>query len=78
MVWLVKRFVAYLRWLYLQYLLNTALYMLEPSEIKVFNSMLIGIAVTSVYSAYRFLPAQILRIYTWVQANDTLDASILT
>ncbi len=29
---MIKKFINFIRWLYMQYLLNTALYMLEPSK----------------------------------------------
>lgn len=65
MLSLLTRFVAYIRWLYMQYLLNTALYMLEPGEIKLFNTFLILFIVTTSYSAYVFLPTQMMGLFTW-------------
>jgi len=67
----IKRFFAYIRWLYMQYLLNTALYMLEPSEIKLFNTFIVTLIVTSVYSTYVFLPTQMMRIFTWLTTVDS-------
>jgi len=67
----IKRFFAYIRWLYMQYLLNTALYMLEPSEIKLFNTFIVALIVTSVYSTYVFLPTQMMRIFTWLTTVDS-------
>ena len=46
----------------MQYLLNTALYMLEPFEVRLFNCFVIIIIMTWIYSAYIFLPMQIVRI----------------
>lgn len=62
----IKRFINYIRWLYMQYLLNTALYMLEPPEIKLFNFIVLVVFVTAVYSTYVFLPSQMMRFYQWV------------
>jgi len=58
----------------MQYLLNTALYMLEPSEVKLFNFLLVFIFITSIYSTYVFLPTQINRIIEWF-AYESLSAS---
>jgi hypothetical protein len=60
-----KQFINYIRWLYMQYLLNTALYMLEPGEIKLFNTFLFLFIVTTSYSAYVFLPDQMLGLFYW-------------
>lgn len=67
---MLKRFIDYIKWLYMQYLLNTALYMLEPSEIKLFNFMLTFLIFTSIYSTYVFLPSQMIRIYDWFLMNN--------
>jgi hypothetical protein len=58
----LKRFYNYIKWLYMQYLLNTALYMLEPAEIKLFNFLIIFLLLTSIYSTYVFLPSQVILI----------------
>ena len=71
MISLIKRFVNYIRWLYMQYLLNTALYMLEPSEVKLFNIVVVVVLVTSIYSTYVFLPSQLFKIISWIN-NETL------
>ena len=52
----VRRFFKFIHWLYLQYLLNTALYMLEPWERALFTTLLVGIISTAIYSAWVFLP----------------------
>ena len=69
---LVKRFIDYVKWLYMQYLLNTALYMLEPAEIKLFNFVLIFLVITSLYSTYIFLPSQMIRIYEYLFVNTQM------
>lgn len=49
-------------WLYYQYLLVTALYMLEPWERTIFNSLLISIVGMAVYTGYVFMPQHIMAI----------------
>ncbi|XP_074852961.1 serine palmitoyltransferase small subunit A [Carettochelys insculpta] len=49
-------------WLYYQYLLVTALYMLEPWERTVFNSMLISVVGMALYTGYVFMPQHIMAI----------------
>lgn len=66
----IKRFINYIRWLYMQYLLNTALYMLEPPEIKLFNFIVLVVIVTAAYSTCVFLPSQMMRLYQWISNND--------
>ncbi|CAF0892541.1 unnamed protein product [Rotaria sordida] len=55
----VRRFFKFIHWLYLQYLLNTALYMLEPWERVLFTTLLFAIISTAVYSALVFLPVHV-------------------
>ncbi|CAF2485245.1 unnamed protein product [Rotaria sp. Silwood2] len=55
----VRRFFKFIHWLYLQYLLNTALYMLEPWERALFSTLLFAIISTAVYSALVFLPVHV-------------------
>ena len=52
----IQRFFKFIHWIYLQYLLNTALYMLEPWERVLFSTLLVAIISTAVYSALVFLP----------------------
>jgi hypothetical protein len=52
----IRRFFKFIHWLYLQYLLNTALYMLEPWERLLFSTLLFAILSTALYSALVFLP----------------------
>ncbi|XP_067895418.1 serine palmitoyltransferase small subunit A isoform X2 [Heterodontus francisci] len=49
-------------WLYYQYLLVTALYMLEPWERTIFNSLLISVVGMAVYTGYVFMPQHIMAI----------------
>lgn len=51
-----KRFFDFLQYWYFQYTLATAVYMLEPTERKVVNSVLVGIIAIGLYSAFLFLP----------------------
>lgn len=43
------------RWIYLQYNLCTGLYMLEPWEKTLFNSVAGGIGLATAYYSYAFL-----------------------
>ncbi|KAI4893981.1 hypothetical protein NFI96_015499, partial [Prochilodus magdalenae] len=49
-------------WFYYQYLLVTALYMLEPWERTVFNSLLVSVTAMAVYTGYVFMPTHIMAI----------------
>ncbi len=70
-----NKFVNYIRWLYMQYLLNTALYMLEPFEVRLFNFVLVLVLVTWAYSTYVFLPSQIMR-FIQSFSNDSVQVYI--
>ena len=65
-----KNFKKYVNWLYLQYVLITAQYVMEPFERKLFNTVLLFIIVLTIYSAFVFLPAQMIRNLIWI--NDTI------
>lgn len=56
LVSLFDRTFKFFHWVYLQYLLNTALYMLEPWERVLFSTLLVGIISTAIYSALVFFP----------------------
>ncbi|KAF7704464.1 hypothetical protein HF521_021536 [Silurus meridionalis] len=49
-------------WFYYQYLLVTALYMLEPWERTIFNSLLVSVAAMAVYTGFVFMPQHIMAI----------------
>ena len=70
-----NKLVNYIRWLYMQYLLNTALYMLEPFEVRLFNFIIVLILVTWAYSTYVFLPSQIMRFIESF-SNDSVQVYI--
>ncbi|GLD69127.1 serine palmitoyltransferase small subunit A [Lates japonicus] len=57
-----------LSWFYYQYLLVTALYMLEPWERTVFNSLLISVAGMAVYTGYVFMPQHIMAILHYFES----------
>ncbi|CAF0951343.1 unnamed protein product [Adineta ricciae] len=59
MISYIRRVFKFIHWLYLQYLLNTALYMLEPWERLLFSTLLFAILSTALYSALVFLPHHI-------------------
>jgi hypothetical protein len=62
-----ERFLNYLKWLYMQYLLFTALYVLEPFERRIFNMVVVICLLTSLYSMYVFLPIQIHHVINFVK-----------
>ena len=62
-----ERFVNYLKWLYMQYILFTALYVLEPFERRIFNMVILICFITSLYSMYVFLPIQIHHVIDFVK-----------
>lgn len=51
------RFKNFLGWVYLQYLLVTALYMLEPWERTIFNIIAVCLLATCIYSLWAFIPS---------------------
>uniref|UniRef100_A0A8C4Q9I9 Serine palmitoyltransferase small subunit B n=1 Tax=Eptatretus burgeri TaxID=7764 RepID=A0A8C4Q9I9_EPTBU len=52
---------------YLQYLLLTALYMLEPWERMAFTTVLVAVLAMGVYTAYVFLPLHISAALNYLQ-----------
>lgn len=63
-----------LSWFYYQYLLVTALYMLEPWERTVFNSLLISVAAMAIYTGYVFMPQHIMAILHYFEVIQWADA----
>lgn len=54
---------SFLYFWYLQYTLNTSIYMLEPLEQFLFNVFLVGFLSISAYTFYVFVPAHVVQIY---------------
>lgn len=54
-----KNFREYLAWLYYQYLLITGIYVLEPWEKSIFNSILFSAIAMVVYTSYVFVPIHV-------------------
>ncbi|XP_068578207.1 serine palmitoyltransferase small subunit B [Cebidichthys violaceus] len=54
-----KNFREYLAWLYYQYLLITGIYVLEPWEKSIFNSILFSAIGMVVYTSYVFVPIHV-------------------
>jgi hypothetical protein len=71
----IQKVIKYIKWLYMQYLLNTALYMLEPSEIHLFNFFFVFILITVVYSTYVFAPPMVLAFINWFLRSDNESSS---
>ncbi|XP_060902791.1 serine palmitoyltransferase small subunit B isoform X1 [Labrus mixtus] len=54
-----KNFRDYLAWLYYQYLLITGIYVLEPWEKSIFNSVLFSAIAMVIYTSYVFVPIHV-------------------
>ncbi|KAL7400488.1 hypothetical protein ABVT39_013051 [Epinephelus coioides] len=54
-----KNFREYLAWLYYQYLLITGIYVLEPWEKSIFNSILFSAIAMVIYTSYVFVPIHV-------------------
>ncbi|KAK0131611.1 Serine palmitoyltransferase small subunit B [Merluccius polli] len=54
-----KTVTDYVAWLYYQYLLVTGIYVLEPWEKSIFNSILISVVAMAVYTSYVFVPTHV-------------------
>ncbi|XP_061537739.1 serine palmitoyltransferase small subunit B [Phycodurus eques] len=54
-----KNLREYLAWLYYQYLLITGIYVLEPWEKSIFNSVLFSAVAMAIYTSYVFVPIHV-------------------
>ncbi|XP_055736989.1 serine palmitoyltransferase small subunit B-like [Salvelinus fontinalis] len=54
-----KYLKEYLGWLYYQYLLITGIYVLEPWEQSIFNSVLFSSMAMVIYTSYTFVPVHV-------------------
>ncbi|XP_030855365.1 serine palmitoyltransferase small subunit A-like [Strongylocentrotus purpuratus] len=52
-----RRLKDYICWIYTQYTLVTAVYMLEPAERWTFNSIIVLTIATAAYTTYIYLPS---------------------
>ncbi|XP_015216431.1 serine palmitoyltransferase small subunit B isoform X2 [Lepisosteus oculatus] len=55
----VKSLKEYICWLYYQYLLITGIYVLEPWEQSIFNTVLFTMIAMVVYTSYVFIPIHV-------------------
>jgi len=67
MMGISKRISAFFEFWYYQYLLVTALYMLESWERMVFNCFLIAFIAMASYTAYLFLPGHIVMLSHFIE-----------
>ncbi|KAG7270269.1 hypothetical protein CRUP_037493 [Coryphaenoides rupestris] len=75
-----KTLTEYLAWLYFQYLLITGIYVLEPWEKSIFNSVLLFVVAMVVYTSYVFVPIHArlaLRFFAGVFGGQTENAMTL-
>jgi len=75
---IMKRMSSFVEFWYYQYILVTALYMLEAWERKVFNCFLMVFLAMASYTAYVFLPGHILMLghfcqYIFKSLSSTTD-----
>ncbi|XP_074662889.1 serine palmitoyltransferase small subunit A-like [Tubulanus polymorphus] len=75
------RISGFIKYWYFQYLLNTALYMAEPWERHIFNSILVAIIAMAVYTTYIFLPGHAIMVIKFVKfvlgiSNNTDDLDV--
>lgn len=76
-----QRLRSFLEYWYLQYTLNTAVYMLEPTEVKIVNSILVATIAIFLYSAYVFLPGHAVMMmhffeYLFSSENDSSQIQV--
>ncbi|XP_064622700.1 serine palmitoyltransferase small subunit A-like [Lineus longissimus] len=64
---LVNKICDFVSYWYLQYILCTALYMLEPWERRIFNSFLIAVIAMSLYTSYLFLPGHAVVLMNFIK-----------
>ncbi|KAJ8368785.1 hypothetical protein SKAU_G00088130 [Synaphobranchus kaupii] len=55
----MKNLKEYLGWLYYQYLLVTGIYVLEPWEQSIFNTVLFTMVAMVIYTSYVFVPIHV-------------------
>lgn len=55
----MKTVREYVSWLYYQYLLITGIYVLEPWEKSIFNTVLFTMVAMVIYTSYVFVPIHV-------------------
>ncbi|XP_065136085.1 serine palmitoyltransferase small subunit B, partial [Paramisgurnus dabryanus] len=55
----MKNIREYVGWLYYQYLLMTGIYVLEPWEKSIFNTVLFTMVAMVIYTSYVFVPIHV-------------------
>uniref|UniRef100_A0A672Q6P7 Serine palmitoyltransferase small subunit B n=1 Tax=Sinocyclocheilus grahami TaxID=75366 RepID=A0A672Q6P7_SINGR len=55
----MKNMREYMGWLYYQYLLITGIYVLEPWEQSIFNTLLFTMVAMVIYTSYVFVPIHV-------------------
>lgn len=67
MTYLVEKTKKNLAWLYMQYSLMTATYVMEPFEVIIFNVVILIILATATYSGCVYMPQQMHRIIFYIR-----------
>lgn len=68
-----NRIVAFFQWLWFEYLIFTALYMLGTRERIAFTSCLVAFLATATYSSYVFLPHYIRTLVYYLGGWQNLE-----
>lgn len=72
-----KKFKDLSKWLYFQYKLNTAIYMLEPAEARLFNTLVLLVLALFAWLVFSLLPVHLMSqivfdmLLSGLEINDT-------
>lgn len=69
-----NRIVGFFQWLWFEYLIFTALYMLGTRERIAFTSCLVAFLATATYSSYVFLPHYIRTLVHYLGGEQNWEA----
>ena len=71
----VTKFKKWLNWLYMQFILNTTMYVMEPFERKIFVTVVLLVLTTALYSTliYLILPTYNLLQYVFFSGHQHRD-----
>ena len=71
----VTKFKKWLNWLYMQFILNTTMYVMEPFERKIFVTVVLFVLTTAFYSTliYLILPTYNLLKYVFFSGHQHRD-----
>jgi len=73
------RVIDFLNYWYYQYTITTAVYMLEPQEAYIVNSVLVATIALILYSAYSFLPGHavmMMHFFEYLLGHNNTDVVV--